>query len=88
MSKQNKPFKLPEAFISQLKEFTNGYHLVIVNDKYEFETYPWYPNKTVEMALLNYIDIQSTAVQEIIRQRTIDRELPNTESDEGEEPSI
>lgn len=81
MSKPKKPFKLPEAFISQLKEFTNGFHLVIVNDEYDFDTYHWHPNKIVEMALLNYIDIQSTAVQEIIRQRTIESELPNEEDD-------
>lgn len=77
MSEPKRPFELPVAFISQLKEFTNGFHLVIVNDEQDFETYSWHPNKAIEMALLNYIDIQSTALQEIIRQRTIDRELPN-----------
>lgn len=77
----SKPFKLPSAFISQLREFTNGYHLVILNAEHDFDTYTWHPTKESEMALLNYIDIQSTTIQEIIRQRTIDRELPNEEGD-------
>ena len=77
-----KPFVLPEAFITQLKEFSCGFHLVLLDENYDFKTYINYPNKAVEMALLNYVDIQSTAVQEIIRQRTIDQQLPKDE-DEG-----
>jgi hypothetical protein len=78
-----KPFKLPEAFINQLKEFTLGFHLVVLDEKHDFQTYAYYPNKVVEMGLLNFIDIQSTAVQEIIRQRAIDQQLPN-DTDENE----
>ena len=79
----SKPFKLPAAFISQLKEFTNGFHLVIVNGANDFETHVWHPDKLTEMGLLNYVDIQSTSIQEIIRQQTIDRQL-STEDEEGE----
>ena len=78
-----KPFKLPEAFITQLKEFTNGFHLVVINNEHEFETIAWYPTKVVEMGMLNYIDIQSSAVQEIIRQRAVDKELPDDTGDEA-----
>lgn len=79
-----KPFKLPKAFINQLKEFTNGFHLVTINSQNEFETVVWYPDELTEMALLNYVDIQSTAVQEIIRQRAVDGEP----DEEGADPSI
>jgi len=84
-----KPFKLPKAFINQLEEFTNGFHLVVVNSKNEFETYVWYPDAVAEMALLNYLDIQSTATQEVIRQQSIDRVMESEdiilEEDEDEE---
>lgn len=82
-----KPFKLPEAFIKQLEEFTNGFHLVVVNSQNEFETYVWYPDSVSELALLNYLDIQSTATQEIIRQQSIDKALSEEDDskEEGEE---
>ena len=85
MSKPAEPFKLPEAFLTSLREFTNGFHLVVVNSNSDFDTYSWNPNKLTEMAMMNYIDIQSTAMQEIIRQLTVERELPN---DDGDEPSV
>ena len=81
MSKHDKPFKLPQAFLNQLEEFTCGYHLVMVNAQGEFETFSWHPNKITELALLNYIDIQSTAVQAIIRQRTIDKDIEEEEEE-------
>ena len=80
--KTTKPFKLPEAFINQLKEFTNGFHLVTINSQDEFETHVWYPNKIVEMAMMNYTDIQSTAIQEIVRQRAVESELPSEDEED------
>jgi hypothetical protein len=82
---QPKPFKLPKAFIKQLEEFTNGFHLTVVNSQNEFETYVWYPNSIAELALLNYIDIQSTATQEIIRQQAIDGVLEDQDDEDREE---
>lgn len=84
----SKPFKLPKAFIKQLKEFTNGFHFICINSENQFETYAWYPDEVSEMALLNYLDIQSTTMQEIIRQQSVDRELPEEEEENGSEPSL
>ena len=78
----NKPFKLPQAFLTQLGEFCNGYHLVIITQEGNFETHTWHPDKLSEMGMLNYLDIQSTAIQEIIRQQTIDRQLSRDDDDE------
>lgn len=80
--RKSKPFQLPQAFLNQLGEFTNGFYLVTVNDKNEFQTFVHYPNSIIEMGLLNYVDMQSTALQEIIRQKAVDRA---TESDDETE---
>jgi hypothetical protein len=76
-----KKFKLPVAFLNQLREFTNGYYLVTINENNGFETFVYYPDPISEMALLNFVDIQSTAVQDIIRQKAIDE----TDIDEDED---
>ncbi len=69
MKNENKPkhFKLPQSLLTQLNECSLGYHLVIVNDRHDFETFVSYPDAVTEMALINYIDIQTSAIQDRIR---------------------
>lgn len=66
-----KHFKLPPAILTQLDELTTGYHLVIRNDKGQFETYVCYPDESAELAFINYLDITATALQERIRMRAM-----------------
>lgn len=87
MKKKDKPFKLPKAFLTQLEEFSNGFHLVTINDEGDFDTYFWYPNRLSELGLMNYMEIQSTAVQEIIRQRAAECDV-SEEEEEDEGPII
>jgi hypothetical protein len=68
-----KPFKLPQAFLNQLQEFTKGYYLVTVNDKNEFDTFVHYPDSLTEMGVINYVDLQISTIQEVIRQQAVDR---------------
>jgi len=81
--KKTNPFKLPQAFLNQLDEFTKGYYLVTINDKNQFEINFQYPDQVTELALLNFVDMQSSCVQEVMRQRAVDRSLGD-EEDEGE----
>jgi hypothetical protein len=83
MKKKDKPFELPKSFLTQLEEFTCGFHLVTINEAGDFSTYVFYPNKLTELGLVNYMDIQSTTVQEVIRQKTVENQL----FDEDEEDS-
>ena len=47
-------FKLPQAFLSQLEEFSNGYCLFLVNAEGEPEVYSSYPNPMVALGLTNF----------------------------------
>lgn len=51
-------FKLPESFLNQLNEFTNGYYLVIVNDEMNFETHFEFPSQVVEEGLINHVSME------------------------------
>lgn len=87
---KKKPFKLPQAFLNNLDEFTNGYYLITINEIGEFETFMNFPSPVSEIALLNFVDVQSTALQERNRQRIadetagVDDEASAEEDDEGE----
>lgn len=75
----SKKFKLPRAFLNNLAEFTTGYYLVTLDQDGNFEVHANYPNQSIELALINFIDIQSTMTQELLRQKAID---DNSEGDE------
>jgi hypothetical protein len=75
-------FKLPGSFLKQLAEFTDGYYMVTINSEGEFETFSNFPTPVSAMAILNFLDVESGALQESIRQQAIERE---TNSDDDEE---
>lgn len=77
-----KPFKLPKAILNMLEECTNGYYLVTIDDQHEFQTFVHHPNQVIELGLLNYVDLQSSAIQQVLRQKAIDHSL-----EEGEDES-
>lgn len=77
----NKPFKLPEAFLKQLKEFTKGYYLITLNDQDEFETFTHFPNFPTQLGLLEFTNIQTTAAQEVFRQQAIDSSFNEEDED-------
>lgn len=88
--KNKKPFELPKAIINMLEECTKGFYLVTVNDQNEFKTFVYYPDELTEVGILNYVDLQSTAVQEVLREQAVDTALDHLrgdEDEEGEEPS-
>jgi hypothetical protein len=68
---KKKPFTLPKAFVNQLKEFTNGFYLVTLDENFNFSSIPYYPSEAAEHALVNFMDIQSSLFQEAIRQRAL-----------------
>ena len=82
------PFKLPESFLNQLSEFTNGYYLVTVNEDMNFETFFEFPSQVVEEGLINHIEIEVGDFQQMLRdtvQGAISGTLSGEADDEGEE---
>jgi hypothetical protein len=73
--KNKDSFKLPTAFLSQLEEFTNGFYLVSINDQGHFETHFNFPTPVAGMAILNFLEIESEALQENVRKNTIESML-------------
>lgn len=66
MSKQ-KSFKLPKTFITQLKEFTNGFVIIAIDQNQNFNEYQYFPNDVSEMAIINHMDVLSERLQEHLR---------------------
>lgn len=66
MSKK-KSFRLPKAFLTQLKEFTNGFVIIAIDQNQNFNHYNHFPNDVAEMAIVNHMDVLSEQLQEHIR---------------------
>ena len=66
-------FKIPASFLGQLEEFTTGFYLVSLNEQGEFETNSYFPTPASAMALLNFLEVESGAMQESVRQRAIEK---------------
>jgi len=64
-------FKLPRPFLSQLGEFSRGYYLAVVNERGEIESFESYDNPAIRLALLNFVDAQSSAQQEHLRNQAL-----------------
>ena len=64
-------FKLPRQFLTQLGEFSRGYYLAVVNDRGELESFESYDNPAIRLALLNFVDAQSSAQQEHLRNQAL-----------------
>lgn len=79
------PFKLPESFLNQLSEFTNGYYLVTVNEDMNFETYFEFPSQVVEEGIINHIDIEINDFQMQLRDNIQNRVEEMVEDEDEDE---
>lgn len=79
------PFKLPESFLNQLNEFTNGYYLVTVNEDMNFETFFEFPSQVVEEGLINHIEIEIEDFQLNLRDTLNSGIISTTVEDDEEE---
>lgn len=79
--KKQKPFQIPKAILSMLEECTTGFYLVSINENGEFDTHVYYPTPSAELSLINFVDIQSTAAQEILRHNVIEDNLDQDDED-------
>lgn len=75
-------FTIPESFLTQLQEFTTGYYLVTLNEHGEFCVHPYFPTPATAMALINFIEIDSGALQEGLRARASEEASGPQEEDE------
>lgn len=78
-------FKIPESFLNQLEEFTTGYYLVALNEVGEFTTHPYFPTPASAMALINFVEIDSSALQESLRIRATEEAMGSEGEDTDEE---
>ena len=79
------PFKLPESLLNQLREFTNGYYLVTVNEDMNFETYFEFPSQVVEEGIINHIDIEINDFQMQLRDNIQNRVEEMVEDEDEDE---
>lgn len=77
-----RPFKLPESFLNQLGEFTNGYFLVVLTNEGKFEVYDKADTDADQLAMINFLDIHSDVLQDMLRVQAI--EEVHEEDDEDE----
>jgi len=82
-------FKLPKHFLNQLGEFTRGYYLAVVNERGEIESFESYDNPTIRLAIINFVDAQTDAMQDHFRNQALkleeQAERPIEEEDDDED---
>lgn len=54
---ENPGFKLPKSFLTQLGEFTDGFMLITINDKGEFEVFQDLKTPVLRLGMLHFLDI-------------------------------
>ena len=68
--KKSASFEFPAAILNQINECSQGFFLVVINDKGEFENYFNADSPVHELGLINYVDVKSSALQSVIRAGT------------------
>ena len=78
-------FKLPKHFLQQLGEFTRGYYLSVVNECGEIESFESYDNPAIRLAIINFVDVRASAMQDHLRNQALKLEEQAEQSDEEDE---
>ena len=85
MKRDDTGFKLPKPFLNQLGEFTRGYYLAVVNERGDIESFESYDNPTVRLAVMNFVDAQTSAMQDHLRNQALKLEEQAHTVDEDDE---
>lgn len=73
-------FKLPKAFITQLKEFSNkGYCLFIINVEGEIEVHHFFENETAASSIISKMSNVSNAMAFVLQKNEIENILGEDE---------
>jgi hypothetical protein len=80
-------FLIPKSFLLQLEEYTQGYLLVVCNEKGELFTHEAYDNPVIKIGLVKYADLHVTAALEHMQNTALQEEeyLALEDDDEDEE---
>jgi len=70
----NHGFMLPESFLSQLSEYTQGYILIVCNERGELFAHEAYDTPVIRMGLINFADMHINALQQHMHNMTLDAE--------------
>ena len=54
-------FKLPESFLNQLGEYTQGYILLVCNEVGDLYVHEAYDNAVIKLGLINFADMHVSA---------------------------
>lgn len=70
----NHGFTLPESFLSQLSEYTQGYILIVCNERGELFAHEAYDTPVIRMGLTNFADMHVNALQQHMHNMALDAE--------------
>jgi hypothetical protein len=68
--KKRKPFQIPKALLTQINECSKGFFLVTISEEDKFDIHQCLDNPVLNMAMMNFLEVYSTAQQQNIRDRT------------------
>jgi hypothetical protein len=63
MDDRHKPqgFRIPESFLNQLGEYTQGYMLLVCNEAGDLYIHEAYDNAVIKLGLINFADMHISA---------------------------
>lgn len=83
--KKPKPFRLPDSFLNQLSEFSNGYYLVVVNDEMNVEAHYDFPNTVTALGLIQHLEIDTAKLQSELINSGMELGYDDEDLDDGPE---
>lgn len=82
-------FLIPKSFLLQLEEYTQGYLLVVCNEKGELYAHEAYDNPVIKIGLVKYADLHVTAALDHMQNTALQEEeylsLVDDDDDDDEE---
>jgi hypothetical protein len=67
-------FTLPESFLSQLAEYTQGYILLVCNERGELFAHESYDTPVIKLGLTNFGNMHMNAAQQHMHNMALDAE--------------
>ena len=78
-------FSIPEAFLTQLGEYTRGYMLLVCNEKGELFAHESYDNPVIKIGLVNFAEIHASAALKHMKNMALKEEEEEPFEDFGDD---
>ena len=86
---KNRGFMIPKSFLAQLGEYTQGYMLVVCNERGDLYVHEAYDNPVIKIGLVKFADLHVTASIDhmqntalLVEEENAYIEIENAEEDE------